>query len=246
MSLFLVGSTATNPIYVEVFMKSNSPSKWILSPVIQLQSTLKVGNNIGTQNFNGKFVTSNSTSVCGLVTEKLGDLTKNFASDVKSVGLLLKPSEQLNSNYINSRYYTYLGGAVLKNTKEKLSAKTISGRSKSTIDAQRTRFRVHCGVINNLDYVWDGASEVSKVQILDESGAVLTTRADLFPILLLGNRFEDWYRGAVFDYSLNAVDEEIFVKKNFTCEYLLFGKGSIPNLSSKVVVPAELIRTRLL
>jgi hypothetical protein len=237
MSLFLVGSTAANPLYAEVFMKSNSPSKWIFSPLIKLQATSKIGNNIGTQNFNGKFITSNSTSACGLVTEKLGDLTKNFASDVKSVGLLLKPNEQLNPTLFNSGYYTYLGGVLLNSLKDQIPVKTFTVRAKSYANGFPDRYMVFCGVLDTAYFDWKGG--LSKVRLLDEVDTLLNERIGLFAVRAnwINSKTETWMWGTAF--SLNDIDEETFKKKKFNCEFNLVGDLKY---KQNISVPSELQR----
>ena len=237
MSLFLAGSNSTNPLFTEVFMKNRAPINWMFNPVIQLQATSKIGQNIGTMNFSGKFISSESKSVCGLVTEKLGDLTKNFASDVKSVGLLLKPNEQLNPSLFNSGYYTYLGGVLLNSLKDQIPVKTFTVRAKSYADGFPDRYIVFCGVLDKAYFDWKGG--LSKVRLLDEFDTVLNERIGLFAVRAtwINNITETWMWGTGF--SPNDIDEETFKKKKFNCEFDLVGdvkyKRNIP-------VPPELQR----
>ena len=216
MSLFLVGSIAKNPLYVEVFMKSNSPSNWMFSPLIKLQSTSKVGTNIGTRNFNGRFISSDSKSVCGLVTEKLGDLTKNFASDVVSVGLLLKTSNEYNSNSISSMHYSYMGGVLLPENVNITKPVYFAGYNKNmdgTVD-------IICGVSNYKDYDWS----LSWVRGQQWSGTfgTLGTSTSIFKIKLEGRSDLTEYRG--LNISKNSEDTPLLRQKIY-CQFSLTNKA---------------------
>ena len=176
MSLFLAGSNSTNPLFTDVFMKSRAPINWLFNPVIRLQASLKIGNNIGTMNFSGKFISSESKSVCGLVTEKLGDLTKNFASDVISVGLLLKTSTEAAPDSITSQQYTFMGGVVLPENKSVTKPNYFIGYNKNSDGTTD----LVCGVSNHKEFDWSRSSV--KVQVWGYGSGYWSPRGDIFKI----------------------------------------------------------------
>jgi hypothetical protein len=103
--LFLVGSLTNYPsLMSNVFTLERKPKKYI----IKFETIYSGVGNKGVGVFTGKYINfkSGSNSACDLQTENLADLNKSFATDLVSIGLLLKvmrPSEE----------YFYLGGAPL-------------------------------------------------------------------------------------------------------------------------------------
>jgi hypothetical protein len=213
MSLFLAGSNSTNPLFTNVFMKSSAPTNWLFSPVIKLQSATKIGNNVGTMNFSGRFISSDSKSVCGLVTEKLGDLTSNFASDVISVGLLLKTNAESAPNSITSLHYTFMGGVKLPENKNVTKPNYYIGynqNSDGTTD-------IVCGVSNHKEFDWSRSSV--KIQVWGPGGNWAPTR-DIFKITLAGQSSPTEFRGVIF----RSIQNSTISRQEMLCTFVLANK----------------------
>jgi len=209
MSLFLAGSNSTNPLFTDVFMKSRAPINWLFNPVIRLQASQKIGNNIGTMNFSGKFISSESKSVCGLVTEKLGDLTKNFASDVISVGLLLKTPDSFNP-----LLYTFMGGVVLPENKNVTKPNYFIGYNKNSDGTTD----LVCGVSNHKEFDWSASSV--KVQVWGPGSGYWSPRGDIFKITLAGQSISTEFRGQIF----RSIQGTTYQYKKMLCTFLLNNK----------------------
>ena len=104
--LFVIGNLTTIPeAFINVIQPWNQIKKWIITP-----EKLKVKaswDDRNLYNLSGKYIslTSGSSNICAYNIEQLGDLKSTFASDIVSVGFLLKLSSESS--------YWYLGGAAL-------------------------------------------------------------------------------------------------------------------------------------